>query len=709
MNAPQAQPPTKKNFGPLILFAMLGAVGVLGIAIWSFLGSTAADTAFVTYRVTKADLPIVITERGSLQAQVETKIQNKVETIHDRGSSGTQIIFIVENGSSAKGPPPPNYVLKLEAESLHVFSYAKDTLPTYPTEATGNLASLTPTLTVPLAAKSPDMFDDGEILFLDKVVRGLNDGRVIPNLKTHLADQLPDLPEIIQLATVEIGLEWTISSPGDLLIELDSSSIRDRIEAQEVTVQKALSEKIQSESRYANQGLQNETSLAKAILDVKLAELQLQKFIDPLKGDHQISLEEVQRDIDDQNNKILEARTELELQDNQQTAFLELFKRGYKGKGDLDRVRSAFLGAETGLVANMNRLETLQSQLDSLKQYDREMQELELTGKYETAQRDQKQVENDNTADLQQAKAEKDEAVNTAEKEVERLERYTTQLEYCLIYAPHDGMVVYSAEGRRGEILVEEGATVRERQGLLTLPDLSLMQVKTQVHEAVLDQVRAELPVTVRLDAFPDVVYSGTVNTVAVVPQHGGYGSSGAKTYETIILINDEVENLKPGMTAVCEIHVDRLRNVLTIPVTAVVQRGRKTFCYVDTSSGPKQRDLVLGRTNDKFIEIKEGLQENEIVVLNPMSILPETEESGNEISPEGDEPDDPAKTSENGSTPADSSDKAKKTTAKKPQPQEEVSSQQKQMLERFQKMSPEEKKKAIEAYRTKKAAGGGS
>ena len=708
MNAPQAQPPTKKNFGPLILFAILGAVGVLGIATWSFLGSTATDTAFVTYTVTKGDLPIVITERGNLQAQVETKIQNKVETIHDRGSSGTQIIFIVENGSSAKGPPPPNYVLKLEAESLHVFPYAKDTLPTYPPDATGNLASLTPTLTVPLATKNPDTFDDGKILFLDKVVRGLNDGRVIPNLKTHLADQLPDLPEIIQLTTVEIGLEWTISSPGDLLIELDSSSIRDRIEAQEVTVQKALSEKIQSESRFANQGLQNETSLAKAILDVKLAELQLQKFIDPLKGDHQIALEEVQRDIDDQNNKILEARTELELQDNQQTAFLELFKRGYKGKGDLDRVRSAFLGAETGLVANMNRLETLQSQLDSLKQYDREMQELDLTGKHETAKRDQKQVENDNMADLQQAKAERDEAVNTAEKEVERLERYTTQLEYCLIYAPHDGMVVYSAQGRRGEILVEEGATVRERQGLLTLPDLSLMQVKTQVHEAVLDQVRAELPVTVRLDAFPDVVYSGSVSTVAVVPQHGGYGSSGAKTYETIILINDEVENLKPGMTAVCEIHVDRLKNVLTIPVTAVVQRGRKTFCYLDTPSGPKQRQLVLGRTNDKFIEIKEGLQEHDVVVLNPMSILPETEDSENEIAPEGDEPDEPTKTSENGPSSDSSSNKAK-PAAKKPQPQAKVSSQQKQMLERFQKMSPEEKKKAIEAYRKNKAAGGGS
>ncbi len=66
------------------------------------------------------------------------------------------------------------------------------------------------------------------------------------------------------------------------------------------------------------------------------------------------------------------------------------------------------------------------------------------------------------------------------------------QLANCLIYAPHDGMVVY-ARDRRGSVEIFEGAIVRERQEILNLPDLSRMEVKTQVHEAVLDQVQARV------------------------------------------------------------------------------------------------------------------------------------------------------------------------------------------------------------------------
>jgi hypothetical protein len=166
------------------------------------------------------------------------------------------------------------------------------------------------------------------------------------------------------------------------------------------------------------------------------------------------------------------------------------------------------------------------------------------------------------------------------------------------------------------------------------------MQVKTQVHEAVLDQVRPGLPATVKIDAFPDELHYAVVNDVAVVPSSTGYYSSGVKTYETVVHIDGEVENLKPGMTAVVEIHVDRIKDVLTIPVQAVVQREKDNWCYVDTGSGVERRSLDLGRSNDKFVQIQGGLGEGERIVLNPMTILEEIETQENQISPEIGEPD---------------------------------------------------------------------
>ena len=147
------------------------------------------------------------------------------------------------------------------------------------------------------------------------------------------------------------------------------------------------------------------------------------------------------------------------------------------------------------------------------------------------------------------------------------------------------------------------------------------MQVKTAVHESVLDRIKKGLKASIRVDAFPDRQYHGTVQSVAVLPDQGGWLSSDTKVYSTIVTIDQEVEQLKPGMTAVVEIHVDRLQNVLAVPVQAIVQVGQETWVYLDRSGRPQRQHVRLGATNDKFVEISEGMSEGDRVVLNPSAI----------------------------------------------------------------------------------------
>ena len=87
-------------------------------------------------------------------------------------------------------------------------------------------------------------------------------------------------------------------------------------------------------------------------------------------------------------------------------------------------------------------------------------------------------------------------------------------------------------------------------------------------------------------------------------------------------------------MTAVVEIHVDHLKDVLTVPVQAIVQIQGQNWLYVEAGGGVERRDIQLGRTNDKFVEIKSGLAAGERVVLNPMAIIDETQTLDEEISP---------------------------------------------------------------------------
>ena len=155
----------------------------------------------------------------------------------------------------------------------------------------------------------------------------------------------------------------------------------------------------------------------------------------------------------------------------------------------------------------------------------------------------------------------------------------------------------------------------------MTIPNLSRMQVQTSIHESVLDQVKPGLKASVRVDAASNQQYAGTVQSVAVLPDQGGWSGSDTKVYATVVQIDEEVEFLKPGMTAVVEIHVDRLPDVVAVPIQAIMQRDGETFCYVQDGQGVERRLVEVGATNDKYVQIKSGLEVSEKVVLNPSSV----------------------------------------------------------------------------------------
>jgi len=414
---------------------------------------------------------------------------------------------------------------------------------------------------------------------------------------------------------------------GDLLVELDSANHQERLDRQILNTERARAEQIKARVQYENQKTQNQTSLAEAQLKVELADLALKQFEDKDGGTFQIELQAVELQIQEAQAEKLIRETNLE-------GVVQLHKLGYRSEGELAQARLSALKAERMLASAISKKK-------ELVEYQYHKTKMELEGALASARRSLEQVQRDNAAHLEQAKAAMEAADESMKKEQERLERYQENVRNCKMYSPEDGMVAYQiSQSRWHRAEIRAGAAVWPNQTIMTLPSLTQMQVKTAVHESVLDQIKVGLPATIRLDAFQERSYRGSVHSVAVLPDQDSYMSSDTKMYETIVTIDEEVKQIKPGMTAVVEIHVDRLKDVLSVPLQAVVQIQEDTWCYVDAGGGRvERRTLALGRTNDKFIEIREGLQEGERVVLNPMAIVDETRTRESTISPdEGDE-----------------------------------------------------------------------
>ena len=408
---------------------------------------------------------------------------------------------------------------------------------------------------------------------------------------------------------------------GDLLVEFDSAPLKDRVNAQSVLFETSKAAQIQAAVRYENQKTQNETNLAAAQLKVEMAQLALKMYEDESGGSYKIAVNDLEAKIQEARNQIKEAQAALKMKAARRHGVETLFKLGYRGKGDLDQAMHEHLSADFALVKSTNSLATAEANKLKLKQYEYPMKVLELKGAIATAERALAQVTRDNEALLAQTLATRTASERVLATEEEKLARFREQLAKSRVFAPHDGLVAHSPDRTLWGRVVADGELVTERFKILSLPDLSRMQVKLGIHESVVDQVRTGLSATVKIDAFPDATYHGTVAQVAVLPTQEGSMSSDVKVYDVMVTIDEEVTNLKPGMTAIAEIHVRTVSETLTLPVQAVQQVEDETWCYVEADGEIARRPLELGSSNSALVEVRGGLQEGDRVILNPQAI----------------------------------------------------------------------------------------
>ena len=188
------------------------------------------------------------------------------------------------------------------------------------------------------------------------------------------------------------------------------------------------------------------------------------------------------------------------------------------------------------------------------------------------------------------------------------------ELERTQLRAPKAGLAVYGLRGGGGE-KIHAGMMTWAGEALINLPNMTTMVAYTEVNEIDIGKVRMGAPVEVRLEAYPGAVFHGTVitiGTVARLKKNRAGTATSVKVFDVTVQIVEKDPRVKPGLTAILDIIVDRQTDVISVPLSAVASRGEEHIVFVANGGRIEERRVVLGSSNDQRVVVKEGLRPGE-------------------------------------------------------------------------------------------------
>jgi cobalt-zinc-cadmium efflux system membrane fusion protein len=161
-------------------------------------------------------------------------------------------------------------------------------------------------------------------------------------------------------------------------------------------------------------------------------------------------------------------------------------------------------------------------------------------------------------------------------------------------------------------------------QMLYTIADLNVLQVVAEVYERDLSRVSKGTPVTVTVEAYPAETFSGTIVYV------GDVVDPTTRTIKVRCNVTNRDLKLKPEMFARVRLKTGSSMPVLALPKQAVIEVGGQAFVFVQAADGRYvRRPVVTGTMSGDSIEIRDGLQAGERVVVKGALLLKGEQEKG--------------------------------------------------------------------------------
>lgn len=206
-------------------------------------------------------------------------------------------------------------------------------------------------------------------------------------------------------------------------------------------------------------------------------------------------------------------------------------------------------------------------------------------------------------------------------------------LQKTVFYSPIDGIIT-SLRVEEGEIALV-GTMNNPGTVLMTIADLSVMEVEVDVDETDVVGVELNQEAEIRVDAFPDTIIKGKVTEIGSSALQRNSASQESRDFKVVITLENPPANLKPGLSASADIITARKMNVLSIPISALVlkemdpdsdqqKKRQQDGVYTVENDRVKFLPVQKGIMGELKIEIVSGLKEGQEIVVGPYSALRE-------------------------------------------------------------------------------------
>jgi HlyD family secretion protein len=233
-------------------------------------------------------------------------------------------------------------------------------------------------------------------------------------------------------------------------------------------------------------------------------------------------------------------------------------------------------------------------------------------------------------------------------------------LSKCRFVAPFDG-IVSALNVEKGEIVIT-GTMNNPGTQILVVSDLSRMLVRAEVDETDVVDMMIGQKAKISVDAFPDTTFTGTVTEIGNTAKRSSISSvEGQTNFEVKVVFDDNVPQVRPGMTADVDIETGTHVKTLAVPIQAVIIRTQSqldraargkaaerrkpktrtaSFSAEDDTAGRKDPEItgvmVVNSEVTKFVPVRTGLasetmlevsgevKEGDVVVSGPYKALRE-------------------------------------------------------------------------------------
>jgi multidrug efflux pump subunit AcrA (membrane-fusion protein) len=207
-----------------------------------------------------------------------------------------------------------------------------------------------------------------------------------------------------------------------------------------------------------------------------------------------------------------------------------------------------------------------------------------------------------------------------ANTKIGQVDRALTSLK---LLSPASGIIVYNDPGFFfGGFSIQPGRTVWIGSTLFSLVNPEKMEAKCFVLEKDAGELRKDQPVTLTLDPFPGIEFTGKVKTIDNLARPIERDSP-VKYFQTIVSIDKNDANLmKPGVKLKAQINAGELKSVVVVPRSALVKKDSDFMVYVQ--SAPGHFDVVkikLGQGDLIQVVVTEGLRAGQVLALNPPDV----------------------------------------------------------------------------------------